>query len=172
MAARKRSKRSVLVLGVAQRGNRRGVLKTNITPSDHSRLHAILLSKPELVLATFADLQIECLAQIDGWDDLRLSHPEATAAVIFVAATMGIPETFAIEAPAETGPETALAKQPEPEKAGNPETEGTDYVADHAAGDGAGIVEQRQSGGVSSVGEDPLRGVSGEGTPSGQLVPL
>ena len=123
MAARKRSKRSVLVLGVAQRGNRRGIKKTDIVPSDHHKLHEMLLSKPDLVLATFADLQIECLVQIDGWDDLKIAHPEATAAVIFVAATMGIPETITAAVTAEPEPETALAKQPEPtEPEPEPET--------------------------------------------------
>ena len=108
MAGGKHKRRNVVVLGVAQRASRRGVVVTDITASDHTLLHERLLAKPEAVLALFPDLQIDCLSQIEGWDDLKASNPTGAARIIFVAATMGIPEEYLPVMP-ETPPLPAFA---------------------------------------------------------------
>ena len=72
----------------------KSAIVSDILPDDYILLHWQLLAKPAKVLAHFSSAGIEALCQVEGWDDLKARDPQGAARIIFVAATMGIPETI------------------------------------------------------------------------------
>jgi hypothetical protein len=64
-----------------------------ITPQDHERLLHRLLSKPVTVLIRFRQAQIGSLSELEIWQAIKETQPEAAERIRAVAALLGIPET-------------------------------------------------------------------------------
>jgi hypothetical protein len=56
-------------------------------------MEELFQSKPETVLAYFQTVGLMCLNELDLYVQLKKRRPQAAAKIVFIAATLGIPES-------------------------------------------------------------------------------